>query len=60
VSGFSVPSREKLVTFLIDQYAYGISALATSKEGLRLAQAFLSVGCASAWSLSSSCTGQEG
>ncbi|WP_317612579.1 ParB/RepB/Spo0J family partition protein [Rhodococcus opacus] len=37
----SVPSREKLVTFFIDQYAYGISALATSKEGWRLAQAFV-------------------
>jgi ParB family chromosome partitioning protein len=37
----SVPSREKLVTFLIDQYAFGVSALATSQEGWRLAQAFV-------------------
>lgn len=28
----SVPSREKLVTFLIDQYAFGVSALATSRR----------------------------
>jgi ParB family chromosome partitioning protein len=37
----AVPSREKLVTFFIDQYAYGISALATSREGWKLAQTFV-------------------
>lgn len=37
----SVPSREKLVTHFIDQYAYGVSALATSAEGWRLAQEYL-------------------
>ncbi|MFC0446532.1 ParB/RepB/Spo0J family partition protein [Rhodococcus jostii] len=37
----TVPSREKLVTYFIDQYAYGVSALATSAEGWRLAQAYV-------------------
>ncbi|WP_244461482.1 ParB/RepB/Spo0J family partition protein [Rhodococcus sp. ZPP] len=37
----SIPSREKLVTHFIDQYAYGVSALATSVEGWRLAQEYL-------------------
>ncbi|MFE5708509.1 ParB/RepB/Spo0J family partition protein [Rhodococcus koreensis] len=37
----SVPPREKLVNYFIDQYAYGISALATSAEGWRLAQAYM-------------------
>ncbi len=37
----SVPPREKLVNYFIDQYAYGVSALATSAEGWRLAQAYM-------------------
>ncbi|MGW4339949.1 ParB/RepB/Spo0J family partition protein [Rhodococcus koreensis] len=37
----SVPPREKLVNYFIDQYAYGVSALAMSAEGWRLAQAYM-------------------